>query len=590
MTDRAHPTPATGRLMTRHGTGLAVLGALALALVLLGPLFLDRFTLNVLTRSMIYAMMAITVDLLWGYTGILTFGQSAFFGAGAYATALVLTHVGGGVQNFALALVLSVILPMGLAAVVGWLSFYHKSTPLYASVISLVVPIVLTQAIFAGGNFTGSSSGLVGYPVMKLGAANYFRLAGVALILFAGLSWVIVRSDAGRLLVAIRDNPMRAAYLGIRTQRVQILLMAVLGGVAGLAGFLYANAGRIVAPEIAGFGFGTQMIVWTALGGRGTIFGPAIGAIGIDWLGAQLSGTLPYLWQLVIGTLFVVMILFMPSGLAGFIPRRRRAAAPPRLAALPDHRQQTGGEAVLSVEGLRKAYGHFVVLDGIGLEVRPGELVSVVGPNGAGKTTFLRCLSDGTETIEGRITLAGQDIAGRPPEAVVALGIGRKFQVASVFESMTVAECLRLARVTHERPSLWRRAAAIDLPQAALDILALTGLDQKLDQPVGGISHGMRQGLELAMVVAMQPRLILLDEPTAGLTKAERTLIGEVLKRLTQDLGYAAILIEHDLDFVKEISQRIVVLHQGKLVMDGPVDEVVNSDLVRSIYSGMAHD
>src|SRR5690606_19791726 len=115
--------------------------------------------------------------------------------------------------------------------------------------------------------------------------------------------------------------------------------MAVLGGVAGLAGFLYANAGRIVAPEIAGFGFGTQMIVWTALGGRGTIFGPAMGAIGIDWLGAQLSGTLPYLWQLVIGTLFVAMILFMPSGLAGFIPRRRRAAAPPRLAALPDHRQ-----------------------------------------------------------------------------------------------------------------------------------------------------------------------------------------------------------------------------------------------------------
>ena len=174
-------------------------------------------------------------------------------------------------QNFALALVLSVVVPMALAAMVGWLSFYHKSTPLYASVISLVVPIVLTQAIFAGGSFTGSSSGLVGYPTMKLGAGNYFRLAGVALILFAGLSWVIVRSDAGRLMVAIRDNPMRAAYLGIRTQRVQILLMTALGGIAGLSGFLYANAGRIVAPEIAGFGFGTQMIVWTALGGRATI-------------------------------------------------------------------------------------------------------------------------------------------------------------------------------------------------------------------------------------------------------------------------------------------------------------------------------
>nr|WP_237168474.1 branched-chain amino acid ABC transporter ATP-binding protein/permease [Paracoccus shandongensis] len=577
-------------MLTRHGTGLIALGVLGLVLVLLGPLFLDRFTLNVLTRSMIYAMMAITVDLLWGYAGILTFGQSAFFGAGAYATALILTHVGGGAQNFALALVLSLVLPMGLAALVGWLSFYHKSTPLYASVISLVVPIVLTQAIFAGGSFTGSSSGLVGYPTMKLGAANYFRLAGVALILFAALSWVIVRSDAGRLLVAIRDNPLRAAYLGIRTQRVQILLMTALGGVAGIAGFLYANAGRIVAPEIAGFGFGTQMIVWTALGGRGTILGPAMGAIGIDYLGAQLSGAMPYLWQLIIGILFVVMILFMPRGLAGFIPRRRGGAPVPQLGALPDHMQQRDSAPLLSVSGMRKSYGDFVVLDGIDLEVRPGELVSVVGPNGAGKTTFLRCLSDGTETIEGRVLLSGQDIAGRPPEAVVALGVGRKFQVASVFETMTVAECLRLARVTQERPSLWRRAARITLPRAVLDILSLTGLDGKLSEPVSGLSHGMRQSLELAMVVAMQPRLILLDEPTAGLTKAERTLIGEVLIRLTRDLGYAAVLIEHDLDFVRQISKRIVVLHQGRLVMDGPVDAVVNSDLVRSIYSGVAHD
>lgn len=590
MVDRVHSSPNRDRLLTRHGTGLVLLGLVALALVLLGPLFLDRFTQNVLTRSMIYAMMAITVDLLWGYTGILTFGQSAFFGAGAYATALILTHVGGGAQNFALALVLSVILSMALAALVGWLSFYHKSTPLYASVISLVVPIVLTQAIFAGGSFTGSSSGLVGYPVMKLGAANYFRLAGVALILFAGLAWVIVRSDAGRVLIAIRDNPLRAAYLGIRTQRVQIILMTVLGGVAGLCGFLYANAGRIVAPEIAGFGFGTQMIVWTALGGRASIFGPALGAIGIDYLGAQLSGSMPYVWQLIIGVLFVVMILFVPRGLAGLLPRRKRAAVAPTLVALPDRPQESSKDALLSVTGLRKAYGNFVVLDGIELQVRPGELISVVGPNGAGKTTFLRCLSDGTETIQGTITLAGQNIAGRPPEDVVALGIGRKFQVASVFESMTVAECLRLARATHERPGFWSRASSVELPSAALDILALTGLDKKLGEPVSGLSHGMRQSLELAMVVAMQPRLILLDEPTAGLTKAERTLIGEVLKRLTQELGYAAILIEHDLDFVKEISQRIVVLHQGRLVMDGPVEEVVNSELVRSIYSGVAHD
>ncbi len=590
VTKSSPPVEKNRRLMTRHGFWLVALGVIALALVLVGPLFLERFSLNVLTRSMIYAMIAISVDMLWGYTGILTFGQAAFFGVGAYATALVLSNFGGGAMNFGLALVLSITIPMALAAFVGWLSFYHGSTPLYASVISLVVPIVLTQVIFAGGSFTGSSSGLVGYPTMKLGAANYFRLAGFALIVFAGVAYIIVRSDAGRVLISVRDNALRASYLGVRTQRVQILLMTILGGVVGLAGFLYANAGRIVAPEIAGFGFGTQAIIWTALGGRGTIIGPAMGAIGIDYLGAQLSGVMPFLWQLLVGLLFVVMILFVPRGLAGLLPRRKGDAMPPALVAIPDGTQQVAQTPVLEVDNLRKAYGDYVVLDGINLKVRQGELVSVVGPNGAGKTTLLRCLSDGTGAIQGSVRMAGQNIAGFPPEKVVALGIGRKFQVASVFESMTVAECLRLARNQHEVPSIWKRADQIKLPQAAIDILTLTGLDQKLGEPVRDISHGMRQSLELAMVVAMQPRLILLDEPTAGLTKAERTLIGHVLKRLTLTQGYSAILIEHDLDFVKEISQRIVVLHQGRLVMDGQVEEVVNSELVRSIYSGAAHD
>lgn len=590
MSERTPLSEKHPQLFMRHVWGLMVLGLITLILVLIGPEFLSRYTMNVLTRSMIYAMIVITVDLLWGFTGILTFGQSAFFGVGAYSTALVLSHIGGGAENFLLALGLSILLPALFAGFVGWLSFYHGSTPLYASVISLVVPIVLIQAIFAGGTFTGSSSGLVGYPVMKLGAPNYFRLIGGTLIVFAALALIFVRSDAGRLLVAIRDNAVRASYLGIRTQRVRILLMMAMGGVAGFAGFLYANAGRMVAPEIAGFGFGTQMVVWTALGGRGTILGPILGAVGIDYFGAQLSGAMPYLWQLIIGVVFVAMILFMPHGLAGFQPKAKQTRSTARLVPLPDRQEIRDEGALLSVTGLRKSYGSYTVLDGINFNLKPGELVSVVGPNGAGKTTLLRCLSDGTEKITGTVRLAGIDIAGSTPEKVVDLGIGRKFQVASVFDTMTVAECLRLARTRHERPSIWHRAPEICLPQAAIDILQLTGLDKKLGETANNLSHGMRQSLELAMVVALQPKVILLDEPTAGLTKSERSLIGDVLVRLTKDAGYAAILIEHDLDFVKEISQRIVVLHQGKLIMDASVDEVVNSDLVKSIYSGMSRD
>ncbi|MHB0952052.1 MAG: branched-chain amino acid ABC transporter ATP-binding protein/permease [Allorhizobium sp.] len=576
---------------------LAVCAFMALVLVVIGPDHLGRFALNVLTRSMIYAMIAITVDLLWGYTGILTFGQAAFFGTGAYATAMLLNALGGSTGGFALAGLAAVGVPVALGLLVGWLSFYYGSTALYATVISLVVPIVVTQLVFSGGELTGSSSGLVGYATLPFGLKGYFRLAGLSLLAISVAAFVFVRSDAGRVLVAIRDNEMRCAYLGLNTQRIRIILMASLAGVAGLAGFLFANASGVVAPENTGFVFGTELVVWTALGGRGTILGAVAGTIGVDFLSANLSGDLPFLWQLIIGTLFVLMIIVMPDGLAGLfalLTRRRKsrtADMAPRLVSQPSAAfdRNPSSPPLVRIEGLKKSYGSQQVLTGINLEVRSGELVSLVGPNGAGKTTLMRCISDGTEAIGGSISIAGHDISGETPNRIVALGVGRKFQVASVFDSMNVAECLRLARNRQEAFSPFTVSGELKLPEAACEILRLTGLDRQLSMPVSLLSHGQKQSLELAMVVSLEPRVILLDEPTAGLTKAERSIIGTILKRLTGELGYAAILVEHDLDFVRDISSRIVVLHQGTLVLDGGVEEVVNSSLVSTIYAGAAH-
>ncbi|NZD49943.1 ATP-binding cassette domain-containing protein [Rhizobium leguminosarum] len=581
----------------RQKLRLVLLLALALAALLLivfGPMFLGRFSLNVLTRSMIYAMLAITVDLLWGYTGVLTFGQAAFFGVGAYATAMVLTHIGASPALFVVALVAAVLVPLVLGLAVGWLSFYHGSTSLYATVISLVVPIVVTQLVFSGGTWTGSSSGLVGYETLPLGLPGYFRLSGACLLVLAVLAIVFVRSDAGRLLAAIRDNEARIAYLGMNPARLKIVLTAVLAGVCGLAGFLYANASGVVAPENTGFVFGTELVVWTALGGRGTIIGPLFGAIGIDYLSASLSGDLPFLWQLIIGALFVAMIILLPGGLASLVTRFLQSAnSSSTLKSLPTRIVAKDGalasKSLLSIRGLGKSYGSFSVLKGIDLEIGAGELVSLVGPNGAGKTTLMRCLSDGTQQIEGQVDIIGTNIAGRAPERIVALGVGRKFQVASIFDSMTIGECLKMARFSRERPDPMRSLTEIMLPAAAAEILTLTGMADMLDKPVSLLSHGQRQALELAMVVALEPRIILLDEPTAGLTKIERMTIGTILKKLTDEMGFAAILVEHDLDFVRDISSRIVVLHQGKLVLDGTVNEVVNSETVRTIYAGGAH-
>ncbi|MBY5635489.1 ATP-binding cassette domain-containing protein [Rhizobium leguminosarum] len=573
---------------------LLALALTALLLIVFGPMFLGRFSLNVLTRSMIYAMLAITVDLLWGYTGVLTFGQAAFFGVGAYATAMVLTHIGASPALFVVALVAAVLVPLVLGLAVGWLSFYHGSTPLYATVISLVVPIVVTQLVFSGGTWTGSSSGLVGYETLPLGLPGYFSLSGACLLALAVLAIVFIRSDAGRLLVAIRDNEARVAYLGMNPARLKIVLTGVLAGVCGLAGFLFANASGVVAPENTGFVFGTELVVWTALGGRGTIIGPLFGAIGIDYLSASLSGDLPFLWQLIIGALFVAMIILLPGGLASLVTRFLQSAnsssilksLPTRIVAKDG---ALAGKSLLSIRGLGKSYGSFSVLKGIDLEIGAGELVSLVGPNGAGKTTLMRCLSDGTQQIEGQVDIIGTNIAGRAPERIVALGVGRKFQVASIFDSMTIGECLKMARFSRERPNAMRSLGEIMLPAAAAEILTLTGMADMLDKPVSLLSHGQRQALELAMVVALEPRIILLDEPTAGLTKTERMTIGTILKKLTDEMGFAAILVEHDLDFVRDISSRIVVLHQGKLVLDGTVNDVVNSETVRTIYAGGAH-
>lgn len=232
------------------------------------------------------------------------------------------------------------------------------------------------------------------------------------------------------------------------------------------------------------------------------------------------------------------------------------------------------------------ALGGKVVLEDVDLEVEGGGWLGLIGPNGAGKTTLMRCMSDGKERSGGSVTINGHDIGRRPPYACVAYGVGRKFQTANIFETLTVAQCLRVARTRIERPSLWGRATRLPLPHPALQIMQATGLDRHLDVEARHLSHGMKQALDLAMVIALEPTVLLLDEPTAGLTKPERQTIGGILTGLARGHGLCVLLVEHDLDFVREISSRVVVLHQGRVLLDGTVREVVESELVKTIYSG----
>ena len=578
---------------------IAIAALLAASLVIAGPWVLDTYTVNILVRAFFVALAALTVDVLWGVSGTLTFGQSAFFGIGGYALAIVFTQFGFGPGEALLALGAAVGVAAIVAGLVGWLSFYPGSTPLYASVISLVLPIVLVQILYSGGTFTGSSSGLVGFESFDVTLENWFRLSGLAVISALVVTWIVLRSDAGRVLGAMRDNDERCSYLGIDTARVRIGLLVVAATVAALAGFGYVGFGAVAAPENAGFVFGTQLVVMVALGGRGSLIGAVIGAVVIEVASAYLSSSFPFVWELIVGIAFVMVIVLLPGGLLGGLRDlvrgiRRRIRPAPAIAAAPvllatlEHAgvAPDRNDVVVDVEGLSKHFGSLTVLSNISFSARQGELVSLVGPNGAGKTTLIRCLADGSERSEGNVRIAGRSIERLPADRIVGLGLGRKFQAASVFETLSVADCLRVARVRSERPSFITSSPVLSLPAAARAVVESSGLVERLGQEARFLSHGLKQALELAMVLALEPKVLLLDEPTAGLTRAERQGFAAILTALVVRDRLCVLIIEHDLDFVRQISSRIIVLHQGRIALDGPVAEVVDAPLVREIYTG----
>jgi branched-chain amino acid transport system permease protein len=571
----------------------AALAALVVGGVMLAPLVLDTYMLNILVRAFFVAIAAITVDIMWGYCGTLTFGQSAFFGIGVYTLAITFTEYGFGPWQAVFAIAAAVIVAAAVAGLTGWLSFYPGSTPLYASIVSLVVPIVLVQILYSGGTFTGSSSGLVGFETFDLEFDNWFRLAGLALVATAVVALIVMRSDTGRLLNALRDNDERCTYLGIDTSRYRIVVLVLTAIVASLAGFGYAAFGGVAAPENASFTFGTRLVIMVALGGRGTVIGAIVGALSIEVASAYLSGSLPYVWELIIGIALIAVILAFPDGLLGVVRRivrgNRRSENGTRVrlrSVAAAAGTATASGIAIEARELGKHFGSLSVLDGVQFTANRGELLSLVGPNGAGKTTLIRCLSDGRERSSGFVAIASHPIDHLPPSRIVQFGLGRKFQAASVFETLTVAECLRVARTHRTRPALTSTSPVLELPAAAMSVVEGSGLAERLGEESRNLSHGLKQALELAMVLALEPEVLLLDEPTAGLTRAERQAFADILTSLATRDRLCILLVEHDLDFVRDISSRIIVLHQGRIALDGSVDEVVESALVREIYTG----
>jgi branched-chain amino acid transport system permease protein len=582
----------------------------AVVLLAVAPGLLGTYYLGLLTTSLIYGVVAISLDLVWGYTGIPDLGHALWFGIGALGVGVATTTIdSSGIvlsNNPALTphlvgLAIGIVVAGAVACVVGILSFSQREAdPFYIAIVTLALTVISGTVYIELPKYTGGDNGIFGIGYHGLDPTQWYYVSAGVLVVVAAVALVLVRSDFGLVMRAIRDNEHRVRFFGQNVELVKLLVFVGGAMVAAGAGGLYALVQGFVSGQLFDFLFSTQILIWVAVGGRATVLGPVVGAVGLSFVTSKLSSSWPTQWALALGLMFVAVVVFVPDGVLPPVARllRRLLArgeeyggrrlvdvkrAPPEL--------RPAGEPVATIDGVEFGYGALRVLRGVDFEIRAGELLCIVGPNGAGKSTLLGVLTNGKQPIGGRVDYhlqhgeLGQ--AGSAIHRIARSGVARKFQIPHLFDSLTVAETILVASLRGRLPSVWRRTRDVEVGRSVHDLVEATALTGRENAYSPALAHGLKQGLELAAALSMRPEVLLLDEPTAGLTSNERHVIGEVFRRLLA-AGVTIVLIEHDLDFVARVADRVVVLHGGKVVESGTPAEVAASQVVREAYVGTA--
>jgi branched-chain amino acid transport system ATP-binding protein len=576
--------------MIRH----PVLIVFTVLLVLTGVWHLMGAPISLITQIAIYTLYGAGVCVLVSYTGLVPFGASVFFGCSSYAAAFVMLR---GAPNEIVALLFCVAFSLVLAALIAVIILRRRG--LYFSLLTLAFSQIAFEIAYKWTDVTGGENGLQGVPRQLFTSVwSFHAFTVVTVCLGMGLLWRIAHSPFGRSLQALRDNEQRAQSLGYDTFRLKFVSFVIMGGVVGYAGGLVALMLQGAYADNLSWQHAGDSLLMAVLGGAHHFLGPLWGAIAFILLEDRLSA-ITESWWLIFAPIVILFALASPEGMQGLFFRllRRedwtltRKQIPPRPFMIEPYRstgvQLDPTRPILTVSGLHKRFGSLVVASDLNLQVYPYQLHSFIGPNGAGKTTFFNMLNGLLKPNSGSIVFDGNDITNLPVHKRIRLGLSRSFQILSVFPNLTAFENVRVAVQAQDRRSwgLWRDAYMYeDLNARAWSLLAAVGLEDRAADPCANLGHGQRRLLEIAISLATEAKLLLLDEPLAGLAEADRIVVGKLIRKLAD--SHAVLLIEHDIDRVLALSDRITVLHQGRLIADGTSAEVGSNPDVVTAYLG----
>jgi branched-chain amino acid transport system ATP-binding protein/branched-chain amino acid transport system permease protein len=543
----------------------------------------DDYVLGVWTFILLNIIVVLGLDLLLGYAGQLSLGHGVFVAIGAFTSALLTTRAGwSGWVAMPVGVAVASLIAAALAVPTLRLRGY------YLAMATLGFPVFFDAVIRAGSSWSGGASGVTAIPRLAIGStvlrdpAQYYWLvlafAGLALI----LTWTIANSRLGLKLRAIHADETAAMSRGVPVVRLKVGLFVFSAGLAALSGSLYVHQVQFVAAGTFGLQYSLMLVVMLVAGGAGRVWGGVAGVVLLGWLPELLRSFAS--WQpVVFGALLAGLMLFSPHGIAGLL-RRRPIFLPeevsPRASKIDPRVSGAGLAEVLSVKGLLRRFGGVTAVSDLGFTIKSGEILSIIGPNGAGKSTALALISGALKSDAGSVTLLGKEYASEGADRRALAGLGRTFQRARLIPSLTVFENVVLGSTAGRKS----RAESLSVARGVLDRLGLQSVAKRLPDE---INHYERRLTEVGTALASNPTVLLLDEPAAGLSAEEIASLSGLLRELRQH-GTAIVLVDHVMDFVVSLSDRILVLEQGLSIADGDPQSVMNNDRVRSAYLGVA--